>query len=36
LSPQAADRVLACDIDKRPRGKPRASDHTPIWCELAA
>ncbi len=35
LSPQAADRVLACDIDKRPRGKARASDHTPIWCELA-
>ncbi|HZU91569.1 MAG TPA: exodeoxyribonuclease III [Stellaceae bacterium] len=36
LSPQAADRVVACDIDKRPRGKERASDHTPIWCELAA
>jgi exodeoxyribonuclease-3 len=25
----------ACDIDKSPRGKDRASDHTPIWCELA-
>lgn len=36
LSPQAADRVLACDIDKTPRGKERASDHTPIWCELEA
>jgi len=35
LSPQAADRVAACDIDKRPRAKERASDHTPIWCELA-
>lgn len=35
LSPQAADRVAACDIDKSPRGKERASDHTPIWCELA-
>ena len=35
LSPQAVDRVAACDIDKRPRGKDRASDHTPIWCELA-
>jgi exodeoxyribonuclease-3 len=35
LSPQAADRVVACDIDKAPRGKERASDHTPIWCELA-
>jgi exodeoxyribonuclease-3 len=36
LSPQAADRVIACDIDKSPRGKERASDHTPIWCELMA
>jgi exodeoxyribonuclease-3 len=36
LSPQAADRIAACDIDKKPRGKERASDHTPIWCELAA
>ncbi|HJU18979.1 MAG TPA: exodeoxyribonuclease III [Stellaceae bacterium] len=35
LSPHAADRVAACDIDKRPRGRERASDHTPIWCELA-
>jgi exodeoxyribonuclease-3 len=35
LSPQAADRIAACDIDKRPRAKERASDHTPIWCELA-
>ena len=34
LSPHAADRVVACDIDKRPRAKDRASDHTPIWCEL--
>jgi len=36
LSPQAADRLLGCAIDKTPRGKERASDHTPIWCELAA
>jgi len=35
LSPQATDRIAACDIDKSPRGKDRASDHTPIWCELA-
>jgi exodeoxyribonuclease III len=35
LSPQAADRVAACDIDKAPRARERASDHTPIWCELA-
>jgi exodeoxyribonuclease-3 len=36
LSPCAADRLADCDIDKKPRGKDRASDHTPIWCELAA
>jgi exodeoxyribonuclease III len=35
LSPHAVDRVAACEIDKSPRGKERASDHTPIWCELA-
>jgi exodeoxyribonuclease III len=35
LSPQAVDRVAACEIDKAPRAKERASDHTPIWCELA-
>ncbi|HTV90458.1 MAG TPA: exodeoxyribonuclease III [Stellaceae bacterium] len=36
LSPQAADRIAACEIDKAPRAKERASDHTPIWCEIAA
>ena len=35
LSPHAADRITACDIDKKPRAKERSSDHTPIWCELA-
>ena len=35
LSPHAADRIAACDIDKKPRAKDRSSDHTPIWCELA-
>lgn len=34
LSPQAADRLMACDIDKTPRGRERPSDHTPVWCEL--
>jgi exodeoxyribonuclease-3 len=34
LSPQAADRLVACDIDRAPRGGERASDHTPVWCEL--
>ena len=36
LSPQAADRLEGCDIDREPRGKPKASDHTPVWCEIAA
>jgi exodeoxyribonuclease-3 len=36
LSPHAADRVVASDIDKGPRAKERASDHTPIWCALEA
>ena len=34
LSPQAADRLTACEIDKAPRKKEKPSDHTPIWCEL--
>ena len=34
LSPQATDLLEACDIDTAPRGKPKASDHTPIWCTL--
>ncbi len=36
LSPQAADLLRDCRIDQKPRGRPKASDHTPIWCELAA
>jgi exodeoxyribonuclease III len=35
LSPQAADRLVACDIDREPRGRDKASDHTPVWCEIA-
>jgi exodeoxyribonuclease-3 len=35
LSPQAADRLVGCTIDKEPRGKERASDHTPVICELS-
>jgi exodeoxyribonuclease-3 len=36
LSPQAADRLEACDIDRAVRGNEKASDHVPIWCEIAA
>lgn len=35
LSPEAADRLTACEIDKGPRKKEKPSDHTPIWCEIA-
>jgi len=34
LSPQAADRLAEADIDKAPRGRDKASDHTPVWCAL--
>ena len=34
LSPGAADRLEACEIDSAPRGKEKASDHTPVWCEI--
>lgn len=34
LSPQAADRLVAVDIDKAPRAKDKPSDHTPVWCEI--
>lgn len=34
LSPRAADCLVAAEIDRTPRGWQRASDHTPVWCEL--
>ena len=35
LSPQAADRLTACEIDRHVRGdSEKPSDHVPIWCEL--
>jgi exodeoxyribonuclease-3 len=34
LSPQAADRLSSVGIDKTERGRPDASDHVPVWCEL--
>ena len=36
LSPQAADRLAACEIDREPRGREKASDHTPVVCEVKA
>ena len=34
LSPLATDRLRACVIDKEPRRRPKASDHTPVMVEL--
>ena len=36
LSPLATDSLEACDVDENPRKKDKPSDHTPIWCSLAA
>lgn len=36
LSPQAADLLLDCQIDKAVRGREKPSDHVPIWIELDA
>jgi exodeoxyribonuclease-3 len=35
LSPAAADRMQDCGIDRHMRGEERASDHVPVWVELA-
>lgn len=34
LSPQLADKLVSCQIDRNPRGQDKASDHTPILVEL--
>ncbi len=34
LSPQAADRLKACDIDKHVRSWEKPSDHVPVWAEF--
>jgi len=34
LSPQAADRLDTCAIDRAPRAAEKASDHTPIYATL--
>ncbi len=35
LSPQAADRLLACEIDREVRGRDKPSDHVPVIATLA-
>ncbi len=34
LSPELADRLVACGVDKAYRGREKASDHAPVWVEL--
>ncbi len=34
LSPQAADKLITCEIDPTPRGWEKPSDHVPVWLEL--
>ena len=34
LSPEIADKMISCKIDKTPRGWEKASDHTPIILEI--
>jgi exodeoxyribonuclease-3 len=36
LSPECADRMEACGVDKSYRGREKASDHTPVWVQLLA
>ncbi|WP_128891432.1 exodeoxyribonuclease III [Erythrobacter sp. HKB08] len=35
LSPELADRMTAVGVDKEYRGREKASDHTPVWVEIA-
>jgi len=36
LSPECADRLEACGVDKSYRGREKTSDHTPVWVRLSA
>jgi exodeoxyribonuclease III len=36
LSPQAADLMRDCQIDKQVRAGEKPSDHVPVWIELDA
>jgi exodeoxyribonuclease III len=35
LTPQAADLLTDCQIDKEVRGSDKPSDHVPVWVEIA-
>ncbi len=34
VTPPLADKLVGSGIDKGPRGQEKASDHTPVWCEI--
>lgn len=34
LNPPAAARLVAADVDTRPRGWEKTSDHAPVWIEI--
>jgi exodeoxyribonuclease III len=34
LSPEAADKLITCEVDKHTRGWEKPSDHVPVWVEL--
>ena len=36
LSPQAADLMIGCHIEKEVRGYEKPSDHVPVWVEIDA
>ncbi|MBO9397337.1 exodeoxyribonuclease III [Shimia sp. R9_2] len=36
LSPQCADLLQDCQIDKEERGRSKPSDHVPVWIDLTA
>ena len=35
LSPEGADRMVTAGVVKASGGREKASDHTPVWVELA-
>ena len=34
LTPQAADRLVECEVDAEVRGREKPSDHVPVWIEI--
>jgi exodeoxyribonuclease III len=34
LSPEAADKLVTCEVDKHTRAWEKPSDHVPVWIEL--